>query len=310
MEYIDELPGIRMDSAIRVRSIVKAFGKTMALSKVNFSSSKGINIILGPNGAGKSTLLRCIDGLYKVDSGSVRVLGEDPYQNALIKNKVSLLTDNYALYDFLTVADNLKFFGRLYGIKDKDILEKGKDILGSLDALQYFNRKVNELSRGTKQKVAFCRSILNDPDVLLLDEPTAFLDAHSAESMRKILLGFEKQGKTILFVTQKLDEVTRFDGKISIIKSGSVIKETTTEGLYNLVLKNTKVNIRLAKPLPIKAVKAIDGFVEANSQTPTMLKFKVSDYKQINRIISALMKHGGNIVSVDYIEHLIDDLSG
>ena len=94
-------------------------------------------------------------------------MGEDPYRNSAIKNKLSLLTDNYALYDFLTVADNLKFFGRLYGMKDGDTLEAGRAVDSSLDAIEYMHRKVYELSRGTKQKVAFCRSILNGPDILL-----------------------------------------------------------------------------------------------------------------------------------------------
>ncbi len=298
-----------MESPIKVSSIVKTFGKTVALNKVSFKSARGINMILGPNGAGKSTLLRCIDGLYRVEKGTVRVLGEDPYRNSEVKNKLSLLTDNYALYDFLTVKDNLKFFGRLYGMKDSETLEAGRSILEELDGVQYIDRKVSELSRGTKQKVAFCRAILNSPDVLLLDEPTAFLDAHSAEAMRKIILGYEREGKTIVFVTQKLDEVTRFNGKISIIKAGRLIKETTTEGLYKMVLKDTKVNVRLARPLDMRVVRKIDGFVEANAEVPTMLKFRVSGYRHINKIITGLMEGGGSIVSIDYIEHLIDDLS-
>lgn len=298
-----------MDSRIRATSITKSFGKTVALNKISFSSVNGINIILGPNGAGKSTLLRCIDGLYRVDSGSVRVLGEDPYSNASIKSRLSLLTDNYALYDFLTVADNLRFFGRLYGIKDAETLRRSKGILKALDALGYMDRRVYELSRGTKQKIAFCRAILNDPDVLLLDEPTAFLDAHSAEMMREILLDYEREGKTILFVTQKLDEVTRFTGRISIIKAGRLVKQVSTEGLYNLVLKNTKVNIRLAKPLDAKIARRIEGFVDTETNAPNMLKFRVNGYRQINKIISALTERGAYIVSVDYIEHLIDDLS-
>lgn len=298
-----------MPSSIKVNSIVKAFGKTVALRKVNFSSARGMNMILGPNGAGKSTLLRCIDGLYRVDSGSIEVLGKDPYRNDHIKGRLSLLTDNYALYDFLTVADNLKFFGRLYGLKDRKAMEISADILDRLEALQYMNQRVYELSRGTKQKIAFCRAVLNEPEVLLLDEPTAFLDAHSAEMVRRILLGYEREGKTILFVTQKLDEVTRFNGKISIIRAGRIVKETTTEGLYNLVLRNTRVNVRLAKPMGIGAVKGIEGFVEANAEKATFLKFEIRDYRDVNRIVKALIGAGANVVSVDFIEHLIEDLS-
>lgn len=298
-----------MDKSIKVNMIVKAFGKTVALKDVNFQSASGINIVLGPNGAGKSTFLRCIDGLYRVDSGSVEVLGVDPYNDDSIKSKLSLLTDNYALYDFLSVANNLKFFGRLYNLKDNETLERSKELLKRLEASEYLDKKVYQLSRGTKQKIAFCRAVLNEPEVLLLDEPTAFLDAHSAEMVRKILFEYEKEGKTILFVTQKLDEVTRFNGKISIIRAGRIVKETTTEGLYSFVLKNTVVNIRLARPLKLSAVKRLDGFKEANAEQATLLKFKVKNYKDINKTVKGLLALGGSIVSIDYIEHLIDDLS-
>lgn len=298
-----------MAQSIRVSSISKSFGKKKALNKLDFSSRTGINLILGPNGAGKSTLLRCIDGLYGVDSGSVMVLGEDPYKASDIKQHMSLLTDNYALYDFLTVSRNLRFFGRLYGLKDDETLKIAKEVLQDLDAYEYLNNRIFELSRGTKQKIAFCRAILNDPEVLLLDEPTAFLDAHSAEMMRKTLLRYEKEGKTILFVTQKLDEVTRFHGRISIIRAGRIIKEMSTEGLYNIVLKRTKVNIRLAKPISARIARRIDGLMEVNSENATVLQFRVDNYRDINRIIKSLMASNASIVGVDYLEHLIDDLS-
>ncbi|MDE1865039.1 MAG: ABC transporter ATP-binding protein [Candidatus Micrarchaeota archaeon] len=298
-----------MRSDISVKSAVKSFGKTVALSRVDFSSAKGMNMILGPNGAGKSTLLRCIDGLYHVDSGSVTVLGENPYKNTRMKDKISLLTDNYALYDFMTVRDNLKFFGRLYGLGGGETISIAKDVLARLDATEYIDRKVAELSRGTKQKVAFCRAVLNDPDILLLDEPTAFLDAHSAEAMRRILLDCEKRGKTILLVTQKLDEVTRFNAKIAIIRKGKMVKETSTEGLYSLVLKKVNVDFRLARPLALKQARRIRGFYRANSDNATLISFRVSNYKDINRILKSLMGFGAIIASVDYVEHLIDDLS-
>ena len=298
-----------MDRVIDVKQIVKTFGDTVALNKVSFGSAKGINIILGPNGAGKSTFLRCIDGLYKVENGNVSVLGEDPYKNDSLKEKLSILTDNYALYDYLSVANNLKFFGRLYGLSDNETLHRTRELLKRLDAIEYLNRKVYELSRGTKQKVAFCRAVLNEPHILLLDEPTAFLDAHSAEMVRMVLAEYESEGKTILFVTQKLDEVTRFNGKISIMSHGHIVKETTTDGLYNVVLKNTVVNFRLAKPIKRSVAKRLLGFVDANGDEATVVRFRVKSYRDVSKTIKELLGIGGSIVSIDYIEHLIDDLS-
>lgn len=301
---------ISMQSVIAVKDIVKSFGKLKAINNLSYSSSSGINIILGPNGAGKSTLLRCIDGLYRIDSGSVRVFGEDPYKNSDLKMKLSMLTDNYALYDFLSVEGNIKFFGRLYGLNDAEILSRAKSILKELDALQYMQNKVYTLSRGTKQKIAFCRAVINDPDVFLLDEPTAFLDAKAAQSVRRFILEYAKQGKTVLFVTQKVDEVTRFSGRISIISQGKIIKNTTTEGIYGLVLKNSPINIRLAKAVDVKFLKTIDGFVEANGQPATTFKVKIKSYKDINKLITKLSSVGAYVISVDYVEPFIEELSG
>ncbi|MDE1805023.1 MAG: ABC transporter ATP-binding protein [Candidatus Micrarchaeota archaeon] len=294
---------------ISVRNVVKAFGEKIALNRVSFSSTKGINIILGPNGAGKSTLLRCIDGLYRVDSGEVRVLGSDPYANDGLKSRLSLLSDNYALYDALSVTDNLRFFGRLYGLSDVETLSRSKEVLDELKATEFLNSKVETLSRGTKQKIAFCRAVISRPDVLLLDEPTAFLDAFAAESVRRILLGYAEEGKTILFVTQKLDEVTRFNGRISVISAGKIVRNTTTSGLYSTILKNTKINVRLARPMSTDVAMRIGGFVGADQGNATMLTFKIDSYRDINKIVMQIAKNRGYVVGIDLLEPMLAGLS-
>ena len=115
------LPRAIIMAEIEVNNIVKRFGRVTALYKVSMKAGKGINMVLGPNGAGKSTLLRCIAGLYKPDEGSISVLGRNPYYDDAVRKGVSLISDNYGLYDYLGVLDNLKFFGRLYGLSDSEI---------------------------------------------------------------------------------------------------------------------------------------------------------------------------------------------
>ncbi len=105
---------------IKARNAVKLFGNTKALDNVSFSAGRGMSMVLGPNGAGKSTLLKCIDGLYRLDKGAIEVLGSDLYRDSKARAKVSLLTENYALYDNLTVRANMIFFGRLYGMEKKE----------------------------------------------------------------------------------------------------------------------------------------------------------------------------------------------
>jgi len=291
---------------IALDKITKAFGRQRALSGVDLRIGKGMTLVLGPNGAGKSTLLRCMAGLYKPDSGRVEVLGSDPYEDANIRNSISFMPDNYGLYDFLSVRDNLLFFARLYGIGDSDAIKKSLAIMKELDAEKYIDTKIGELSRGTKQKMLFCKALLNDPDVILLDEPTAFLDASSSEQVRSTLSEMARQGKSVVFVTQRVDEATRFNSRICIIKEGKILKDTDTSGLYREVLKGTSINIRLAKPIS-KAVLGRLGH-GAILEHGGILKANIGDYKEVNKILKKLMDEGAYIASVDYTEPMIEKL--
>ena len=299
-----------MENAISVKNLYKKFGKTVALDNISFTSKEGVNIILGPNGAGKSTFLRCIIGLYKPSSGSVLVYGKRPYFDDEIRNKMALLSDNYALYDFLTVKQNLRFFGNLYKLGDSEIYKKSKKILKEMDALKFFDRKVVELSRGTKQKIAFCRAMLNDPDLLLLDEPTAFLDASSSEWIRNFILDYGRKKKTILFVTQKLDEVSRFNSRLIIMRDGRIVEDTTTYNIYNEIMKSSSILVRFARPVAISMLKRIGyKFDSMESKEVSSAKFYINSYKDVNLLISKLIKNKAFVLGVDYIEPLVERIS-
>ena len=299
-----------METAISIKNLYKTFRKTVALDNVSFISKEGVNIILGPNGAGKSTFLRCIIGLYKPSSGSVSVFGKRPYFDDEIRDKMSLLSDNYALYDFLTVKQNLRFFGNLYKLKDNEIFSKSKNILKEMDALKFFDRKVVELSRGTKQKIAFCRAMLNDPDVLLLDEPTAFLDASSSEWIRNFILDYGKKRKTILFVTQKLDEVSRFNSRLIIMREGKIVEDTTTYYIYNDIMKSSSILIRFARPVAISVLKKTGyKFDSMESKEVSSAKFYINNYKDVNSLVGKLIKNKAFVLGIDYIEPLVERIS-
>ncbi|MDE1860381.1 MAG: ABC transporter ATP-binding protein [Candidatus Micrarchaeota archaeon] len=285
---------------------VKTFGDLRAVNGMTFSVSSGINMILGPNGAGKSTLLRCIDGLYRLSSGKISVFGEDPFKNEALKRRVSLLSDNYALYDYLTVKENIRFFGKLHGMDDKDIAGRSARVLRMLDAYKYLDKKVYTLSRGTKQKIAFCRSVINDPELLLLDEPSAFLDVNSSEAIRMFIEDYVREGRTVLYVTQKLDEVTRFNARILIIKGGRLIKDTRTGALD--LLRNSSVDIRLAQAVDAKAQRMIRSIPGTRLSGQT-LRIKVRSYRDVNRALRALIENGVYVIGVDYLEPFAEKVS-
>jgi ABC-type multidrug transport system ATPase subunit len=292
--------------SIDVSRVGKRFGRTEALRGVTFRADRGMALVLGPNGAGKSTLLKCIDGLLRTDGGRVRVNGADPYADQSLHAKMALMTENYALYDHLTVADNLKFFGRLYGIPDREILAKGTRMLRGLSALKYLGAKVQTLSRGTKQKVAFCRAVINDPEVLLLDEPTAFLDATAADYLREFIVDQSRRGP-VVFVTQRIDEVTRYDARLLVLREGRLIRDTATSSIYTEMFRDSFVNIRLARPIPASALRRIRGMspVGAGERTATV-RVSIDGYRDIDRAIRELLKRGAYITSVDYAEPMLE----
>ena len=293
-----------MSVGIYLDRVTKRFRSTVALNKTSLSVDKGMNIVIGPNGAGKSTLLRCIGGLYRPDSGSVRIFGKDPYYDDA-RGMVSLLSDNYALYDKLPVIKNLLFFGKLYGNSDSDTIDMSRMFLKKLDAYQYINRKAGELSRGTKQKVAICRALLGNPDVFLLDEPTAFLDAASAEKVHIMLEEFASDGKVVLYATQRLNEAARFNANLFIIKKGRISKSLRHSDLYGSILKGARINIKLADPLTGAIAKKVPRF---NAVLGSNIRITVRNYKDINEAIKYLIGKGAYIVSVDYSEPLIEDM--
>ncbi len=295
--------------AIEARRVWKLFGKTEALRGITLSIDSGMNIILWPNGAGKSTLLRCIDGLHRVDHGSIRVNGLDPYTNEGVHEKLSLLTDNYALYDHLTVIDNLRFFGRLYGMPDSDIRIKSKSLLKEVGALEYSDKKVAALSRGTKQKVAFCRAVLNDPKMILLDEPTAFLDVEASESIRRHLMEKEREGAVVIFVTQKVDEVTRFNANIFIMRNGRIAANVNSAELYRKILKGSIIGIRLARPISASAINNMEGLEYVNSNRATYIRVRIDSPSGVNKALKELMARGAVIAGVDYTEPPIEKIS-
>jgi ABC-type multidrug transport system ATPase subunit len=294
---------------IEIKNLVKKFGKVIAVDNASASFGKGISIITGPNGAGKSTLLRCIDGLYKPNSGKVQVDGADPYRDESSRRTMSLLTDNYALYDNLTVMHNLEFFGRLYKIPRQEIIRRARRLLRSLDAAQFSEAKVYTLSRGTKQKVALCRALLCNPRILLLDEPTAFLDPKASAEVRKLIEGMASEGRTIIFVTQKVDEIPRFNARLIFLKGGRIVKDTTTYAFYRSMANGAIVEVRLAYPIGGKAASSTPGFIRGNSPNPTSISVKIHSYRDINRAVAHLLKNGAYIVGIDYTESVVEKFS-
>ncbi|MGC9099557.1 MAG: ABC transporter ATP-binding protein [Candidatus Micrarchaeia archaeon] len=279
--------------AVEAVNVSKNFSNIKAVERVSFALRNGEHLILlGPNGAGKSTLLRLVSGLIKPTAGSVKIFGNEASNVEETSSVLSFVSENYALYDNLTVRENLLFFGTLYGLKKREVLEASDEMLERLDAREYLDRKVGELSRGTKQKIAICRALISKPRILLLDEPTAFLDPYAAEEVR----GLIKESKaSILYATQRLDELNRFEGKIMLMNKGRSIGYGTLEEILSMI-KDVEIEVTLLNSRKIRL-----SYGKARQEGKRIVA-TLKSAREIPKLVKDIVANGGEVVSVSYLK--------
>ncbi|USK41686.1 ABC transporter ATP-binding protein (plasmid) [Cytobacillus firmus] len=206
---------------LSVEGLHKTYGKDKVLKGISFHINEPkIVALVGPNGAGKSTLLNILTNLQQADQGDVSILNKDN-KNPEIFKEISFMQDNSVLYDYLTGYDHLQFIGDMQGIESKKLMLTAKRV--GMDA--YLKKKVGKYSLGMKQHLLLTMALVNDPKLLILDEPLNGLDPTSAIRVRDLLLEEHKKGTCILLSSHNLAEIDRLTPHILFIKSGVLIEE-------------------------------------------------------------------------------------
>jgi ABC-2 type transport system ATP-binding protein len=235
-----------MEHAIQFTSVVKRYGTAEALRGVSFDVERGEMFgLIGPDGAGKTTSIRAICGLLHVDSGSVRVLGKDPVtQHRDVTATVGYLSQRFSLYGDLSIDENIAFFAEIHGVAD---YRARRDRLLEMTQLTRFRgRLADQLSGGMKQKLALACTLVHEPQVILLDEPTTGVDPVSRREFWKLLSQFLSQGITILMSTPYLDEAERCS-RIALLHDGRVLA-LDAPGRLRAGLRGTLFEVVVASP--------------------------------------------------------------
>jgi ABC-2 type transport system ATP-binding protein len=236
-----------MQSAIQFENVVKRYGKVEALRGVSFNVNRGEMFgLIGPDGAGKTTAIRAICGLMHVDEGSIRVLGQDPVrQHRQVTGSVGYLSQRFSLYGDLSIDENIAFFAEIHGVSDYQ--DRRNRLLEMTQLTKFRDRLADQLSGGMKQKLALACTLVHEPQVIVLDEPTTGVDPVSRREFWKLLSQFLAQGITILMSTPYLDEAERcsrivllHEGKVLALDQPAHLRASLSGTLFEVVVPSSR----------------------------------------------------------------------
>jgi ABC-2 type transport system ATP-binding protein len=210
--------------ALAARARVRRFGAVTALDGLSFEVARGeLYGLVGPDGAGKTTAIRALAGLVRLDGGEAQVLGEVP-GGAAVRERVGLMPQQYSLYRDLTVAENLRFFARLYVLPRATFRERAERLLAITRLAPFVDRRADALSGGMYKKLALACALLHEPEALLLDEPTNGVDPVSRRELWALLHEFVQAGMTVLVSTPYMDEAERCH-RVGLVHRGRLLLE-------------------------------------------------------------------------------------
>ncbi len=221
------------DAIISVRSIRKSYGKVAALDNISLDVPRGSVLgLLGPNGAGKTTLVRVLTTLLKPDSGTAIVSGINVAENpSLVRNHIGLAGQYAAIDENLTGKENLELVGKLYHLAPEVIVARTQDLLERFSLVDAANRTAKTYSGGMRRRLDLAASLVGEPEILFLDEPTTGLDPRSRSELWEVIEGLVKDGTTVLLTTQYLEEADYLADNIIMIDHGKVIAQGTAREL-------------------------------------------------------------------------------
>ncbi len=243
---------------LKLENVTKYYGDFLAVDNLSFEVKEGeIFGLLGVNGAGKTTTFRMIMGLLEPTEGKITLNGKKIDYS--VTDEIGFLTEERSLLLKLTVKEQALFYGTLKGMKEKDILKRLDYLLEKFGVLEYKDKKIKELSKGNQQKIQFITAIINEPKLLILDEPFSGLDPFNVELFKNEIVEMSKKGSMIIFSSHRMEHVELFCKKICIIMRG----KTVLAGELNKIKKNYgKKNIFIKGDVTKKELENIKGVYE------------------------------------------------
>ncbi|MDC0317553.1 ABC transporter ATP-binding protein [bacterium] len=252
-------------AVIQIDQLTKQYGEFTALDSLSMQVEQGqIMGFIGPNGAGKTTTIKILVGLLKPTSGTARIAGADCLsESRKIKNLVGYMPDDFGKYNNMRVSEYLDFFGAVYGIARKPRLMRVDEVLEIAGATYMKDLFVDALSRGMQQRVALARTMMHDPEVLILDEPANGLDPQARIDMRTLLLKLSDMGKTLIVTSHILPELARVCDVVAMITKGRLRAFGTVDSIMKDIQQRRTFEIQLLqRECVVDVTKAVQAWLD------------------------------------------------
>jgi len=295
-----------MNPILEAKDLRKSFDDRAAVDGVSFTVGESESYgLLGPNGAGKTTTISIVCGLLRRDSGDVLVAGQ-PLTEKSVKSKAAIgyVPQEIALYEDLSGVENLKFFGRLYGISGKELEERTNFSLDLVGLSERGRDRVSKYSGGMKRRLNIAAGLLHRPKLLILDEPTVGVDPQSRNAILENVEALKGEGLAVLYTTHYMEEAERLCDRVGIIDQGKIIAEGTRRELVQSLAQKDRVSITAHGDLEkaVRACRELDG-IEEVTHTEDGLELLCFDGRRLlSNILDTVNRSGAEVIGVEILE--------
>ena len=303
---------------IETRELTKQFGEFTALDRLSITVESGqILGFIGPNGAGKTTAIRILVGLLRPTSGSARIAGADCVADSRkIKRLVGYMPDTFGSYDNMRVNEYLDFFGAAFSIGRRDRVRRVAEVLEIIGATWMKDRFVESLSHGMKQRIGIARTLLHDPQVLILDEPANGLDPQARIEMRDLLLRLADQGKTLIVTSHILPELSRICNVVAIVTKGKlrafgklqdIMRQINQRRMFEVQLLDS-THVENARQVVVDFLEAEDRASVSASPAEAIVRFETQKPDEyLSKLLSHLIDHGNTVAQFREVTSDLED---
>ncbi len=292
-----------MSKILELKNLKKYYATQKAVDDISFSIEKGsIFGLLGPNGAGKTTLLRMITGIFYPDQGEIILDGKtfDPLNDII---KIGYMPEERGLYKKMKIGDQALYLAQLKGMSKAEAMEKIKFWFKRMEMESWWNKKVEDLSKGMSQKLQFVITVLHEPKLIILDEPFSGLDPVNANLIKDEIYGLAQRGCTVIFSTHRMEQVEEICDHIVLVNLGKKILDGTVAGIK----QDFKENIYSIKVHEMPSVISNDAF-HVVDQTANLLTVKINEGKNSNDVLKYFIQQNITIESFNEVLPSLNDI--